>query len=241
MPTPRRPRRRRSSPTVTRISGDRHARILTITRRSKKGLRACGRVQSGLYDRKQRRIRDLACGDLWIYLAVEVRRVACRRCGTAKQEQLAFLADNPFYAKALCLLRGPALSRLAHPGYSEGAAARWAHREGDEAAGPARATGAGQNARTAGDRARRGLDQERPHLPHRHQGPGRATPDLVWRPGSLGGEPGPVLRRARARPAQGSGLPARRHGHVETLSPGHRAARSPGQFPVRQSSTSYAI
>src|SRR5437660_7585350 len=59
---------------------------------------------------QQRRIRDLACGDLRIYLAVEVRRVACRRCGTAKQEQLAFLADNPFYAKALCLLRGPALS-----------------------------------------------------------------------------------------------------------------------------------
>jgi transposase len=30
---------------------------------------------------------------------VERRRVACRRCGTVKQEGLDFLADNPFYTK----------------------------------------------------------------------------------------------------------------------------------------------
>lgn len=56
-------------------------------------------MQRGWYDRKQRRVRDLACGDRRIYLDVEVRRVACRRCGTVKQERLAFLADNPFYTK----------------------------------------------------------------------------------------------------------------------------------------------
>ena len=57
----------------------------------------CGRVQTGWYDRRVRRVRDLSCGDLRIYLEVEVRRVQCRRCGGVKREQLAFLADNPFY------------------------------------------------------------------------------------------------------------------------------------------------
>src|SRR5712692_3768136 len=50
----------------------------------------CGRVQRGWYDRKRRRVRDLGCGDLRIYLEVEVRRVACRRCGQVKQERLAW-------------------------------------------------------------------------------------------------------------------------------------------------------
>jgi len=58
-------------------------------------------VQRGGYDRKRRRVRDLACGDRRISLDVEVRRVACRRCGTVKQEQLAFLAANPLYTKPL--------------------------------------------------------------------------------------------------------------------------------------------
>jgi transposase len=41
-----------------------------------------------------------------IYLEVEVRRVACRRCGTVKQERLAFLADNPFYTKRFAFYVG---------------------------------------------------------------------------------------------------------------------------------------
>ena len=44
-------------------------------------------------------MRDLSCGPQRIYLEVELRRVACRRCGTVKQERLDFLADNPFYTK----------------------------------------------------------------------------------------------------------------------------------------------
>ncbi|MCJ7483080.1 MAG: ISL3 family transposase [Thermodesulfovibrionales bacterium] len=51
------------------------------------------------YDRKVRRVRDLACGDRRIYLDVEVRRVLCRSCGKVKQEQLDWLADSPFYTK----------------------------------------------------------------------------------------------------------------------------------------------
>ena len=34
-----------------------------------------------------------------IYLEVEVRRMQCRSCAHVKREQLAFLADNPFYTK----------------------------------------------------------------------------------------------------------------------------------------------
>ncbi len=34
-----------------------------------------------------------------MYLEFEVRRVQCRNCGKVKREQLAFLADNPFYTK----------------------------------------------------------------------------------------------------------------------------------------------
>jgi transposase len=63
-------------------------------------------MQCGWYDRKVRRVRDLACGDVRIYLAVEVRRVACRPCGTVKQERLAFLADNPFYTKRFAFYVG---------------------------------------------------------------------------------------------------------------------------------------
>jgi len=59
----------------------------------------CGRWSRSYYDRRVRRVRDLSCGDKRVYLEVEVRRVACRSCGTVKREQLDWLADNPFYTK----------------------------------------------------------------------------------------------------------------------------------------------
>lgn len=34
-----------------------------------------------------------------MYLEIELRRVACRPCGTVKREGLEWLADNPFYTK----------------------------------------------------------------------------------------------------------------------------------------------
>ena len=58
------------------------------------------------YDRKTRRVRDLPCGDRRIYLDVEIRRVACRRCGTVKQERLDWLADHPFYTKRFAFFVG---------------------------------------------------------------------------------------------------------------------------------------
>ena len=56
-------------------------------------------MQSGWYDRRTRRTRDLSCGDRRVYLEFEVRRVRCQRCGLVKRERLDFLADNPFYTK----------------------------------------------------------------------------------------------------------------------------------------------
>jgi transposase len=53
----------------------------------------------GWYDRKVRRVRDLSCGDMRIFLELEVRRIDCRRCGKVKRERLNFLADNPLYTK----------------------------------------------------------------------------------------------------------------------------------------------
>lgn len=39
-------------------------------------------------------MRDLPCGDLRIYLDVEVRRVDCRRCGGVKRERFAALIER---------------------------------------------------------------------------------------------------------------------------------------------------
>src|SRR5207248_3836655 len=81
-------------------------RVLSLSATTLKKTRcgACGRVHRGWYDRRERWVRDLGCGDLRIYLEVEVRRVYCQRCGKVKREQLDFLADNPFYTKRFARL-----------------------------------------------------------------------------------------------------------------------------------------
>jgi transposase len=56
--------------------------------------------------RKTRRVRDLSCGDTQVYLEVEVRRVACRRCGGVKREKLAWIADNTLYTKRFAFFVG---------------------------------------------------------------------------------------------------------------------------------------
>lgn len=58
------------------------------------------------YDRCVRRVRDLPNGEMRVYLEIEVRRVACRRCGKVKRERLEFLADNPFYTKRFAFYVG---------------------------------------------------------------------------------------------------------------------------------------
>src|ERR1700688_2581685 len=50
-----------------------------------------------------RRVRDLPCGGYRIVLELEVRRVACRRCGTVKRERLDLLADNPDFTQRFAI------------------------------------------------------------------------------------------------------------------------------------------
>jgi transposase len=57
----------------------------------------CGREQTGWYDRRLWRVRDLPCAGYRIVLELEVRRVACRSCGAVKRERLDLLADNPHF------------------------------------------------------------------------------------------------------------------------------------------------
>ena len=66
----------------------------------------CGTARRSYYDRKTRLIRDLSCGDVRIYLEVEVRRVSCHRCGKVKRERLEWLSDNPFYTKRFVFFVG---------------------------------------------------------------------------------------------------------------------------------------
>jgi len=67
---------------------------------------ACGSIHHTFYDRKTRRVRDLYCGDMRIYLEVEIRRVLCCRCQKVKQEKLDWLADYPFYTKRFAFYVG---------------------------------------------------------------------------------------------------------------------------------------
>jgi transposase len=53
----------------------------------------------GWYDRRLRRVRDLSSAGLRIVLELEVRRIACSACASAKRERLDFLADNPHFTK----------------------------------------------------------------------------------------------------------------------------------------------
>jgi transposase len=53
-----------------------------------------------------RRVRDLPSGGFRIVLELEVRRVACRRCGTVRRERLDFLADNPHFTKRFAFYVG---------------------------------------------------------------------------------------------------------------------------------------
>src|SRR5262245_51092038 len=90
----------RVQPTVRGVFGNPKARLVSLVRRSKKQHAGAAQgVQQGWYDRRTRWVRDLPCGDTRMYLEFEIRRVFCRSCAKVKREQLAFLADNPFYTK----------------------------------------------------------------------------------------------------------------------------------------------
>jgi transposase len=93
--------------TVVGIFGDPQARIVTLTRRARKQSAARVVRQSARgTNRKFRRVRELPCGDLRIYLEFDLRGVACRCCGGVKQERLDWLATNPYYTKRFALYVG---------------------------------------------------------------------------------------------------------------------------------------
>lgn len=92
---------------VQGIFGDPRARLIRLSRRGKKTLcGACGTIHWSWYDRRTRRVRDLANGEMRIYLELEVRRVQCRRCEAVKRERLQFLSDNPVYTKRFAFYVG---------------------------------------------------------------------------------------------------------------------------------------
>jgi Helix-turn-helix domain of transposase family ISL3 len=65
-----------------------------------------GLVRSGWHDRRLRRVRDLSSVEFRIVPELEVRRVACRSCGTVKRERLDFLADNAHFTKRFAFYVG---------------------------------------------------------------------------------------------------------------------------------------
>ena len=53
-----------------------------------------------------REVRDLPSAGFRIFLELEVRRIACRCCGTVKRERLDFLADNAHFTKRFAFYVG---------------------------------------------------------------------------------------------------------------------------------------
>jgi len=157
----------------------------------------CGKVHSGWYDRKVRRVRDLSCADTRIYLDIEVRRVQCRSCGKVKRERLDFLADNPLYTKRFAWFVGRRCRQSTVKDVARELNLDWhTVKELDKhymRIQLERAGMPGPHARAEGGRYRRNLDPQRAHVPHRGERSGAQTPDLVRRTRPLGAQHGPVL------------------------------------------------
>ena len=60
-----------------------------------------------------RQVRDLPCAGYRIILELEVRRVACRHCGSVKRERLDFLADNAHFTKRFAYYVGRRCAQAA--------------------------------------------------------------------------------------------------------------------------------
>lgn len=78
-----------------------------IEKNSKKtNCQLCGHSHRSFYDRKTRSVRDLPCGDMEVYLEIEIRRVKCKKHHKVRQEKFSFLAENPFYTKRFAFYVG---------------------------------------------------------------------------------------------------------------------------------------
>ena len=86
----------RPAATVHGIFGDQKARTVTLKRTGTKMVcGGCGAVNHAVYDRKVRRVRDLPCGDMRVYLKVEIRRIKCVKCGKVRQENWTGYPTTP--------------------------------------------------------------------------------------------------------------------------------------------------
>ena len=92
---------------VRGIFGDPLARIVTLERRTRRTVcGVCSEVHFGWYDRRQRLVRDLSCGDTRVYLDVEIRRVYCRSCRAVKKERIDEILASPFVTKRFAFFVG---------------------------------------------------------------------------------------------------------------------------------------
>ena len=189
---------------VRGVFGDPKARIVRLVRRSKKHCAGAAESAPRLVRPTLRRVRDLPCGRYRIYLELEVRRVDCRRCGAVKRERLDFLADNPHYTKRFAYYVGRRCRNATIQEVAEELHLDWhTVKELDKQYMRAQLARAGTPG-PQGDRHRRDLDPQGPHLPHRRQrsrsGAGRSgsaattAPRPAWRSSM----PGWARRRAAA-------------------------------------------
>lgn len=94
------------------LFGDPKARLITLERRRKKTIcGTCGKTCRSFYDQETRRVRDLNCGDLRIYLELSIRRVDCPHCQGVRQERLDFLAENHRYTRRFAFDTGRRCAR----------------------------------------------------------------------------------------------------------------------------------
>jgi transposase len=98
---------------VRGVFGDPKARVIGLNRRSKKPLAAVA-VTSRWAGTTARCAGCAICRAATREFSskLEVRRIACRRCGKVKRERLEFLADNPLYTKRFAYYVG----RRCHDG-----------------------------------------------------------------------------------------------------------------------------
>ena len=66
----------------------------------------CGKSSRSFYDRRPALVRDLPCGSARIYLALDLRRVDCRRCRGVKTETLAWLYHNARHSRRFAMYVG---------------------------------------------------------------------------------------------------------------------------------------
>lgn len=70
-------------------------------------------------------MRDLPCGEFRIYLAVEVRRVKCSKCGNLRQEKLNWLADSRFFTKRFAFFVGERCREMSIKAVTEETRVDW--------------------------------------------------------------------------------------------------------------------